>query len=616
MKRWTEVISIMAVVAVLAVAVMSRQGHEAASTDAQKAEAIPANSFAVRDVRVFDGERMIERANVIVRDGLVAELGPDVPIDADLTVVEGAGRTLLPGLIDAHAHSWGDAQRDALRFGVTTEIDMHGEPSRLAAIKRQRESLDHIDQADLWAAGAAVTVAGGHGTQYGLSFPLLDAHTDVDAFVAKRIDAGSDFIKLIVEDLSAYTATRRLPTLSAEQVSAVIGATHRQGRQAVAHVSRQQTAAEVVEAGVDGLAHVFADEPVSDGFLALARERGVFVIPTLSVVSHAAAPGDASSLLEDERIRSHLGGGQRASLEAKFAALDGPMADAGLAIDNVRRLHAAGIPILAGTDAGNPGTAHGASLHGELELLVQAGLSPEQALHAATALPAEIFDMSDRGKIEVGRRADLVLVGGNPSQDIRATRAIETLWKNGFVVDTAVSAQSLAVAEAGTEATLISDFDGISIEASFGFGWQPSADSLMGGSSTANMKRIAGGANGSAGALEIRGRIEPGFAFPWAGAMFFPGSAPMRAVDLSARREIVFQARGDGREYNVLLMSGATEQGMPAMQGFVTGPDWKEVRLPLAAFAGADTGMLRGIGFSAGLPAGEYRFEVDQVELH
>ena len=615
MRYWTEVIAIGAVVAVLTVAVLSRQNDLPRATEPAESVAGASNSFAVRDVRVFDGRHMIERANVIVRDGLVTELGLDVPIASDLSVVDGRGRTLLPGLIDAHAHSWGDAQRDALRFGVSTEIDMHGDPTRLASLKRQRESLARIDQADLWAAGAAVTVAGGHGTQYGLSIPVLDAQTDIDAFVAERIDGGADFIKLIVEDLSAYAATQRLPTLSARQVSEVITATHRQGRVAVAHVSRLQTAAEVVEAGADGLAHVFADEPVSEAFLALAKGHGIFVIPTLSVVSRESAPGDAASLLADPLISTHLGGGQRASLEAKFSALDGVSSDSTLAIDNVRRLHAAGIPILAGTDAGNPGTTHGASLHGELELLVQAGLSPEQALRAATSLPAEVFGMADRGKIEVGRRADLVLVDGDPSQDIRTCRAIKSVWKNGFAVDTSSTAQSEAVIESAIETTLISDFDGASIEASFGVGWQLSTDSLMGGSSTASMKRIAGGANGSAGALEIRGRIEPGFAFPWAGAMFFPGSAPMRAVDLSARREIVFQARGDGREYSVLLLSGEDQQGMPAMRGFVAGPEWKEVRLPLATFAGANPGMLRGIGFSAGLPVGEYRFEVDQVEL-
>lgn len=615
MKRLTEVISIAAVVGVLAIAVMSRQGQDTKSTNTAKADVVPTNSFAVRDVHVFDGEHTIERTNVIVRDGLIAELGPDVPIAEDLTVVEGDGKTLIPGLIDAHAHSWGDAQRDALRFGVTTEIDMHGDPARLDSIKRQRESLEKVEQADLWAAGAAVTVAGGHGTQFGLSFPLLDAQTDINAFVKSKINGGSDFIKLIVEDLSAYSASKRLPTLSARQVSDVIGATHRQGRLAVAHVSRQSTASEVVEAGVDGLAHAFADEPVSDAFLALAKKHGTFVIATLSVISRASVPGDGASLVEDARVGSRLSAGQQASLTAKFPTLDGAARNPALAIDNVRLMHAEGIPILAGTDAGNPGTAHGASLHGEMELLVQAGLTAEQALRAATSLPAQVFGMSDRGRIGKGMRADMILVDGDPSSDIRDTRAITTIWKNGYLIDAADSDQSALAAEVVKDATKISDFDADSIEANFGFGWQPTTDSLMGGSSTTRMRRVRGGASDTPGALEIQGQIKPGFAFPWAGAVFFPGSAPMRPVDLSARREIVFQARGDGREYSVMLLSGANEQGMPAVQGFVAEVDWKEFRMPLASFSGADTSMLRGIGFSAGLPVGEYRLEVDQVEL-
>lgn len=615
MKRRTDLIAIAAVVGVLAIAVVSRQNRNTQTAESPESVASSSNSFAVRDVRVFDGEHMIERTNVMVRDGIVAALGPEISIDEGLTVINGAGRTLMPGLIDSHVHAWGDAQRDAMRFGVTTAVDMHGDPSRLASLKRQRESKARVDQADLWAAGAAVTVAGGHGTQYGLSFPVLDAKTDADAFIEKKISGGSDFIKLIVEDLSAYSASQRLPTLSAKQVSDVIAATHRQGRLAIAHVTQQRTANEVVEAGVDGLAHVFADEPISDDFLALAKAHGIFVIPTLSVISRAGASGDAATLLKDSRISSKLEPGQRASLKAKFASLDGNDLNPALAIDNVRRLHAAGVPILAGTDAGNPGTAHGASLHGELELLVQAGLSPEEALRAATSLPAQIFGMSDRGKIAVGMRADLILIDADPSQDIRATRAINMIWKNGFVINANGSGQSSVAAEKVASQSKISDFDRQSIEASFGSGWQSSTDSLMGGSSTATMKRIAGGANASAGALEIRGGIKPGFAFPWAGAVFFPGSAPMRAVDLSASREIVFQTRGDGREYNVLLLSGENQQGLPAMQAFVAGPEWREVRLALASFSGADSGKVRGIGFSAGLPVGEYRLEVDQVEL-
>ena len=100
----------------------------------------------------------------------------------------------------------------------------------------------------------------------------------------------------------------------------------------------------------------------------------------------------------------------------------------------VRQLRAAHVPILAGTDAGNPGTAHGAALHRELELLVNAGLTPIEALAAATSVPAKIFRLGDRGRIAPGLRADLVLVNGDPTSDILATRDIAGIWKQGVAV--------------------------------------------------------------------------------------------------------------------------------------------------------------------------------------
>ncbi|MCF3139547.1 amidohydrolase family protein [Paenarthrobacter sp. AR 02] len=101
------------------------------------------------------------------------------------------------------------------------------------------------------------------------------------------------------------------------------------------------------------------------------------------------------------------------------------------AVGNVRRLAEAGVVLLAGTDAPNPGTVFGASLHRELELLVQCGLSPAQALTAATAEPARVFGLGDRGRVDVGLRADLILVSDNPLADITATRSIERIWRGG-----------------------------------------------------------------------------------------------------------------------------------------------------------------------------------------
>jgi imidazolonepropionase-like amidohydrolase len=115
--------------------------------------------------------------------------------------------------------------------------------------------------------------------------------------------------------------------------------------------------------------------------------------------------------------------------------------------DNVRRLADAGVTLLAGTDAPNPGTVFGASLHRELELLVRCGISPAQVLAAATAEPARVFGLADRGRVAAGQRADLVLVSGDPLTDITATRAIERIWRGGIACDRRAFVASAAEAE-------------------------------------------------------------------------------------------------------------------------------------------------------------------------
>jgi imidazolonepropionase-like amidohydrolase len=103
----------------------------------------------------------------------------------------------------------------------------------------------------------------------------------------------------------------------------------------------------------------------------------------------------------------------------------------------VRQLAGKHVPVLAGTDAPSPGQTYGASLHGELALLVGAGLSATQALAAATSAPARAFGLGDRGRIGPGLRADLVLVDGDPTKDLSATRRIVAIWKRGVRVDRA-----------------------------------------------------------------------------------------------------------------------------------------------------------------------------------
>jgi imidazolonepropionase-like amidohydrolase len=393
-------------------------------------------SFAVRNVRVFDGETARAGQTVLVRDGRIAAVGSDVTIPPDLLVVDGADRTLLPGFIDAHTHSYGTALGDALRYGVTTSLDMFSTPTVVRDHAAQRDLMARTTNADLYTATYLATSPMGHGTQFGIEVPTVDDVASVPAWVDARIAEGADYIKIVYEPgIPQVFASLDLP-----RVRALVEAAHARNKLAVAHISRLRPAKEALEAGVDGLVHTFADRNADDEFIALAKQRSAFVVPTLTVIAGIVGPAESQRFAADPRIAARLSGAQRSTLIGDWPPRISQY-NLDHALDSVSKLHAAGIEILAGTDAPNPGTAHGASMHHELELLVRAGLQPREALAAATSLPAKHFRLADRGRIAVGLRADLLLVRGDPTQDITLTRNLERVWKNGYAValgDTAV----------------------------------------------------------------------------------------------------------------------------------------------------------------------------------
>ncbi len=395
----------------------------------------------IRGARIFDGEQMIGVRDVLVDRGRIARVGAKLAAPSGAAVVDGAGKTLLPGLMDSHVHVFPGAAADALRFGVTTEFDMFTlAPSDLVAARRaQRASYGRSDEADVWSAGTGVTPPGGHPTQLakgmGVDIPTLAPADDPAGFVRARIAEGSDYLKIFQDDGTAHGAAASLSAFPKDRLGAVIAAAKASDRRAVVHVSKLGDAKDAFGFGADAIAHMFQDQPADEAFVALAREKKATIIPTLSVLAGASADGSAAALAADPAIAPHLSPMQKGMIAARFPRTR-PQTLA-RALESVRRLDAAEVTILAGTDAPNPSTAHGPTMHQELELLVRAGLTPAEALAAATSRPADFFGTADRGRIAEGLRADLLLVEGDPTADIRATRQIAGIWKNGFPVDRA-----------------------------------------------------------------------------------------------------------------------------------------------------------------------------------
>lgn len=341
---------------------------------------------ALNNVRVFDGTRLTEPQTV----AFDSVLGMD-PAGAE--TIDGAGATLLPGLFDAHVHLNSSAELDQLaEHGITTALDMACWPQQKVDSFRGR--VPDIRSAGLPAIGPG----GPHSQMPGMpSEAILTDPAQAEQFVARRVAEASDYIKVVVDG----------QRLSQTVIDAVVAAGQAHGKQAVAHASSLDSFRRAVQAGADIITHAPRDGVLDPETIAQMVQQRQVSVPTLAM------------------------------MEAIIDAFALPGEDYAYSRDSVAALHAAGVPICAGTDAFAGAVPipkpviHGPSLHHELELLVHAGLTNTEALRAATTLPAQHFELTDRGEIRPGLRADLLLVDDDPLSDITATRSIQRIWSTG-----------------------------------------------------------------------------------------------------------------------------------------------------------------------------------------
>jgi len=268
------------------------------------------------------------------------------------------------------------------------------------------------------------------------------------------------------------------------------------------------------------------------------------------------------------------------------------------------------------------GTMFGASMHGELELLVAAGLTPEEALRAATSTPADCFKLADRGRVAVGKRADLLLVTGDLTVKITDSRNIVAVWKSGHADDRSAYAAEIADLKKASSGVpplalgdgIISTFEDGTDHAAFGAGWSKSTDALFGGKSITDYKIISGGANGTKKSLRVTGEIVAGLPYNWAGAMFTPGDHPFAPANLSKTSGLKFWAKGDGKTYRLMFFT-VGGGNIPQVATFTAGSDWKQYSFPFSTFGDSDGHDVQGILFSGGPEIGKFNFQIDEVGL-
>jgi len=408
-------------------AILADAARSEIGTAAQTVLTIPVvaqRDFALVGGRIIDGttREPIENATIVIRDGKIAAVGPrgSTPIPQGTKTIDVRGKTIIPGLWDMHAHvslpEWGPAY---LGVGVTTIRDMGGEKGFLTAF-RDAIATDRVLGPRLLLAG----LVDGSGPE---AFGTIYADTPeqgvavVDAYQA----AGFQQMKL-------YTY------IKPDVAGAIIRRAHEVGMTVTGHVPRAMSLASMVDSGTDNVAHLpIRGDTASATLKAQIRmlaDHHVVIDPTVSwneLLGHA----NATPLKKFQPGFSEVSWPLRASYGSIRNPADSASADRSLraSLAVVKALHDGGVRIVAGTDYGLPGF----SLLREIELYVEAGLTPMDALRAATAVPADVMGLSNEaGTLEPGKRADLVVLDRDPLLDIHNIRSSRWVVANGRMLST------------------------------------------------------------------------------------------------------------------------------------------------------------------------------------
>jgi len=421
---------------------------------------------------VLEGARLIDGTGKAPRDNAALVIEGDritavgtvgkLRYPKGARVVDVHGRTIMPGLISAHSHvglvagtaNRADAYtREAVQnalvryeqYGVTAIVSL-GLNRDLVYEVRDQQRKGGIPGASIFTAGRGIGVAAGTPPQPVAPDQSYRPTTVEQARAAVREMASHkvDIVKIWVDD--NFGKFTKMPP---EMYKAVIEECHKHGLRVASHVFYLADAKALVAAGVDVLAHSVRDLPVDAELVRALKKRGVFYIPTLNVDESFFLLAEQPEVMSDEFFAHAVSRELLEMFHSKEfrdkvqANPNVPKAKAALtvALANLKTLHDAGVQVAFGTDSGAlPERIPGWGEHHELELMVRAGLSPMAAIVAATQNSAALIKATDRGTLEVGKRADFLVLAADPTADIRNTRQLVSVWHGGREIEPSVPA--------------------------------------------------------------------------------------------------------------------------------------------------------------------------------
>jgi len=557
---------------------------------AAEAQAPTGRATAIIGATVFPATGEAPRvANVVIRDGRIVAVGPDVRAPRGAVVVNAKGKALLPGFFDLHTH-WTPAgspnitpeiANAYIAAGVTTVNDFHQSPESWEPRRAWLATLaaPHVNFT------ARTSTPGGHGADWADVNTTKWVNTPEAARKAIRELAPykPDFIKAFADGWR-YGMSADNTSMDQATLSALVDEAHKHNWKVGTHTVTVDRGRIAGLAKVDVIAHSLQDREIDAEAIAAIKAGGSAYAPTLAVYEPVKPGQTPPANPDDPRYRQSL---------RKF----------GFALHNAKALHDAGVTIALATDAGMPGTPHGSSTLREMELLVQAGLTPAEALIAGTANSAKVMGvLDDRGTIEPGKRADLVLVDGKPWEQISDVRRTVRVFIDGKQVHGPGTVLPKANSEKAMPAVavpaLIDDFerpDGRTALDTL------RTDDMDGGlDRTVQVSQIID-REGGGKALSLSGKLSVK-AEPQAAVILPLSRGSVRPVDARAYRGVRFEARGGEGRYRLMINTLA---GRWAAEVEV-GPGWRTIETPFSALARAP-----GRGGAAGPWTGDNLVEVE-----
>ncbi|MSV28424.1 MAG: amidohydrolase [Bryobacterales bacterium] len=532
------------------------------------------------------------RATVLVRGEKIAAVGPEVRVPPGARVVQADGKTLLPGLFDLHTHlraasvDWGKTLKAYLLVGVTSVVDFATYPEEFEPMRR------------LWAAGkipgprialaARITTPGGHGAEAGRSEVFsLEVLTPREgrAAVKRVLPYQPDVIKVFTDGWR-YDLAPDMTSMEEDTLTAIVEEAHKSGIEVLTHTVTLKRAKMAARAGVDVIAHGIGDAAADQELISLMSAKRTVYAPTLAVYE----PRGASSSQPERRRRWE-------NLTANVAALK-----------------AGGQTFGVGTDAGMPGTPHGASTLHELELLVRGGLTPVEAIAAATGNSARALGVfAERGSVSEGKLADLLLVDGAPHTAIEDIRRTNRVFLSGRELDLdslrrGIADKQLTPIPAIQAAARIDDFERADGRSSIDTLWVNATDSGHDRTRMSFTRTLRGPGNRALSVIAHMAEKEKPFA-----RLTVPLSrGGVEPVDASRFHGVSFDARGEGAYKLVAADYGYKESSAP----FHADAGWKAVRIAFAALD-AKTDALLSLSFEMARPPGTSGWlELDNLRFY